>query len=142
MSSVITCCDIDLGSRLYRLHPLDGPPQAMSHVSKLLAHGGRTGGLPMGTSEQRLMSKVMSQPGYLFVELVQLRQQHLIAGPRQHECVGGIVDILRRTGKTDELCCRGHIRLLLYMFLAPVLHRLDIMVRHAYDFLDAHGILL
>ena len=75
-------------------------------------------------------------------DVVQQRQQRLVACLAQHQCIGQVVDVLRRAGEMNEFTYRLQFRVAGDLFLEEILDRLDVVVGGALDILDPLGVLL
>jgi len=72
-------------------------------------------------------------------ELVQRRQQHVLARLPEHQRVGEVVDVFRGAGEVHELERGRQLGIVVQALLDVVLHGLHVVVGGALDFLDALG---
>ena len=114
--------------------------QARCNVGELLAQGRGGCRLAMRARQHGLRRLLVGNARDHIDQPLQLRQQDLIAGPAEHQGVGGIVDVFRRTRKMDEFRRAGKLRVTGDLVLEPVLDRLDVVIGLALDLLDALGV--
>ena len=79
------------------------PLHTVGDVRHLFTHGGRRCRLTVGTGEQRHIAVLGCQIFYRVNQLAPVRQNHFVAGGFQHQRVGEVIDVFRRTGEVNKL---------------------------------------
>ncbi len=136
---VVTDGTIDLAQQRYCLDLGDLTLQSIHHVGHLLAQCGRGSRLAVGTGQHGNISKLYGQIADLVGNPAHHWQYHFVTPGAQHEGMGQVVDVLGGAGEVDELGDGIQFGQGLGLFLQQILHRFDVMVGGAFDFLDALG---